>query len=228
MMNISNILHRRFRSVHSQPNLKARYDAVSTTWDKTLHKLRMPQVYAHLWHDMYRRELLSRQPKRVLDIGMGTGALVQALLNTGAEIQEVNGIDISSQMLVIAQQNLASYEGRFKLYQQDVSKWNAPHNHYDLIMSAHTLEHVSEPKAVIEQVYCSLRDGGSFLLVITRESLWGQYIRYQWHDVYPTTASTARTWLEHVGFREIEWLPLRGNFISGYGSLALIARKPRK
>ncbi|MEL6149892.1 MAG: class I SAM-dependent methyltransferase [Chloroflexota bacterium] len=211
---------------HSHKGLATRYDAAASTWDDTLRKLRMPQVYKHLFEDIAHRNLLPGHVQHVLDIGIGTGALSGALLDVRPGVRELTGFDISTCMLEEAHHNLANAGARVRMQQQDVSQWQAPHEVYDMVISAHTLEHLNDPAIAIDQIFRSLRPGGTFVLMMTRQSLWGRYIRYQWNDVSPTCPHTVSTWLEQAGFGSVTQMRLRGNFISGAGSLAMVGCKP--
>lgn len=224
----SGMLASRLRALpaRSDLGLAERYDEAAPTWDTTLRKLRMPQVYANLIADLSRDGLLPARLQHVLDIGIGTGALAHALLNQASGIQVLDGFDISAAMLASARANLKQSGIQLNLCQQDITDWRVQPNRYDIVISAHTLEHVSDPTAVVEKVYGSLRDGGSFLLMVTRQSLWGRYIQARWHTVQPTTVRELQLWLAQAGFEAIHHIPTRGNLISRGGSLAVIAKKP--
>lgn len=78
------------------------------------------------------------QPRRILEIGCGTGANLVRLARTfpGAEIE---GIDLSSDMLAVARRKTAPYAGRVTLHHeaydaQFVCRWP-----YDLIVLSYCL-----------------------------------------------------------------------------------------
>ena len=114
-------------------------------------------------------ERLSFTPRTVVDLGCGSGAVTVPLARAG---YEVTGIDISPDMLAIAQ-NKADKAGLDILFlNMDMRTFALP-SPVDCVISAldcvNYLEGLDDAGAAFERVYDSLRDGGVFIFDINSE-----------------------------------------------------------
>lgn len=82
------------------------------------------------------------RPQKILEVGCGTGRNLEALAKQFSDA-EITGIDLSSDMLAIAQKKLTSYQNRMKLIEQ---QYNRPLTNdigevieYDLILFSYAL-----------------------------------------------------------------------------------------
>ena len=85
------------------------YNQAATWWHQHLHRLGYQQAYQTVWTELQNRHLLQfwQDHPRICDCGIGTAALSLALtqsLNTAAHI---TGIDLSTEMLDQAHQQLS-------------------------------------------------------------------------------------------------------------------------
>ena len=108
-------------------------------------------------------------PKTVVDLGCGSGAVTIPLARAG---YEVTGIDISPDMLAVAQ-NKADEAGLDILFlNMDMRTFALPAP-VDCVISAldcvNYLEGLEDAGAAFERVYDSLRDGGVFIFDINSE-----------------------------------------------------------
>lgn len=95
--------------------------------------------------------------RRVLDIGCGAGLLTNALAKVG---HQVSGIDISSGSLEVAKR----YDTTRSVDYQTSSAYALPYpdEHFDVVCAMDVLEHVEEPKKLIDEASRVLKPGGQF------------------------------------------------------------------
>jgi ubiquinone/menaquinone biosynthesis C-methylase UbiE len=87
------------------------------------------------------QNLLTRlNPRKILDIGCGSGRLFPLYLSCG--IREVYGQDISSQALAKARKRYDEAGEIIHLTQQTVTGLDFPHHYFDLVISNRVLQHI--------------------------------------------------------------------------------------
>lgn len=202
--------------------LAQQYDSEAPTWDRKLQYLGFNRVYEQLFRDLKNRGGLSylRHDAQVLDMGIGTGALTAALLKSTALNLRITGVDISPEMLHVAEKRLSQLGARYTLLQTDIGALSSMTHNYNLIICAHVLEHLANPAACVTQVRQMLTPGGRFMLVITRCGPWGYYLRHRWH-ITPATPFIVREWFEQAGLTEVAFVPLQGMPWSQFKSIAV-------
>jgi SAM-dependent methyltransferase len=107
-------------------------------------------------------------PKSVVDLGCGTGSLAIPLAHEGFT---VTGIDISEDMLAVAQQKVDNYsstplKGSLAWIQQDLREWELPEPVDTVICFCDCLNYLLEEEDVVQafhQTYKGLKPGGLFL-----------------------------------------------------------------
>jgi ubiquinone/menaquinone biosynthesis C-methylase UbiE len=103
------------------------------------------------------------QELKILEIGCGTGELTAQLLKHFPNAA-IFGIDVSSDMLNLAQQKLADYQPRLRLIKQNVTDLNFPKDTFDLIISSSVWHYLTDPKTVLEHIYRVLKPKGYLLI----------------------------------------------------------------
>lgn len=101
---------------------------------------------------------------RVLDLGCGTGAVLERLVATGAPFSMYTGVDLSTAMLARAQAKLGGLPG-VRFAQLDLRQDPLPAGPFDLITSAWALEHLPDPGQVVASAWNRLRPGGHLVLL---------------------------------------------------------------
>lgn len=210
------------RTVQSS-QLSQKYDAVATTWDRKLHRLGFHHVYNRLCQDLSDRGEFNNlgAEANILEIGIGTAAFTEAVLQRTNCLPHVTGIDISREMLKIASKRLSAMNVRHRLMCMDINTLSDVSNQYDLIICSYVIEHLDHPKAHINQIRQILTSGGKFLLLITRKGLWGEYIRYKW-NISPASTEEVESWFDQAGFTNITELPVNGTPFSRFTSIAML------
>ena len=102
------------------------------------------------------------QPKKVIDLGAGTGALAQAVLQR-CEGAKVELIDADAEMLDQARERLAPFAARV---QYTVRAFQGPLPACDAVVASLALHHVptlAEKRTIFGAIHAALRPGGVFI-----------------------------------------------------------------
>lgn len=104
--------------------------------------------------------------EKVLDLGCGTGNLLQKAAAVVGETGECWGVDISGDMLEMAREKL-SFLNNIKLKQVDISL-GLPYaeQNFDLVCACDLLQEIPSVSFLAEEVYRILKKGGTFRSVI--------------------------------------------------------------
>jgi 2-polyprenyl-3-methyl-5-hydroxy-6-metoxy-1,4-benzoquinol methylase len=96
---------------------------------------------------------------RILDICCGDGRGLQQFKEMG--FIDVNGVEISDEKISFAK------EFGYNIFKQDIccGSFNFGEK-YDIIYSSHTIEHVLNPEYTIKNIMNSLKDDGTFFLIL--------------------------------------------------------------
>lgn len=144
---------------------------------------------------------------QLCDVPVGTGRLAQGLLEMGFR---VHGIDISPEMLSVAQRKLASHGDRFTTEVADARTLGANGPRFDAALCARVLMHfpLNEQAEFLAGVTRATRNR-----VVFTQSLDSTYQRFrrflkkllghQKPATYPITNKQIRTLLELSGLREV-------------------------
>lgn len=188
--------------------LEGHYDKVSDTWHATISQLGFEGAYA----DLIGRALAATpvQPVNnalhVLDAGIGTGAMSAAFVDNYAGAIDLTGIDISADMLAQAERRLKQNHLSAQFLQADVNNLPFADNTFDVVLVAHVLEHMADPKRALAELHRVLRPGGRLIACVTQRSSAGAYIQLKWRT-HRVDTSTARGWLWDCGFTAVRAFP---------------------
>jgi ubiquinone/menaquinone biosynthesis C-methylase UbiE len=98
----------------------------------------------------------------VLDLGCGTGDLLRTLGTLLGEEACCVGIDLSWEMLAVAQAKIADCPHTYGIQTDVTQPLPFADETFDLVASLNLLQEVSAPTLVLEEVYRILKPGGSF------------------------------------------------------------------
>lgn len=108
----------------------------------------------------------------VLDAGCGTGNFSIKLAHKG---YQVTGIDISGEMLIIAEQKAALTNLNITFAPMDINNLGFPDHSFPAVLSMAAFEFIQEPHKAYQELYRVVKPGGLILIgTINRDSLWGQ------------------------------------------------------
>lgn len=118
-----------------------------------------------------------RQNNRFLDVGCGAGALLKAAVSEGWEAE---GVEVSqSSVEYLQKQNI-------KVFYGDLMKANFPEGSFDVVTAVEILEHISNPDAVLKEIYRVLRPGGLLWATTPHgRGASGKLLGVQWTCVAP-------------------------------------------
>lgn len=117
------------------------------------------------------RLLAPRDGERFLEIGFGTGRLVELLLDAGPNVM-VCGVDPTPTMLEVASQRPAvvAARSRVELRQGKDSPLPWQNDFFDGVAALHSFQFWSEPTVSIHEIHRVLRPGGRLLLILRDHS----------------------------------------------------------
>lgn len=212
-------------------SVKKYFESALTDYDSCCSRVvpRNSQLQKVLAHSI---PLASSGRPKMLDIGFGTGLTAMNVLGRfpGASIL---GIDFSSKMLAQAAKRMAAFEGRVRLLNQDVTKYE-PNDGFDVVYSAiaiHNLSHKQKQELFAKICRC-LNKGGCFVNAdfISFGSAYMQASVNEFYEAFlkrnlsgkslehwlahakeqdmPATLKDQFSWLEQAGFSSVEcvWL----------------------
>lgn len=210
----------------NQDYYQHRYNEAAPNWDRTLARLGQNEMYHKMFVELQKRSWLHihHDSYHVLDVGIGSGALSLGLLATTDHTVQITGMDISPVMLAQAKSNLNKLGIHPELRQENIEHTALVKPSHDLVISAHMLEHFDDPKLALRKMVSLLKPGGSLLVLVTKDSLFGQLIRFQW-GIQPTTSHRLTQALADVGLIYISSIKLEPLHFWMHSSIAMIAVK---
>ncbi|ASP31854.1 class I SAM-dependent methyltransferase [Labrenzia sp. VG12] len=209
----------------SADDLRQAYDDQAPMWTGKLMKLGFLEAYRKVMAEFTEGDdLVGGTPFRVLDCGVGTGALSAAFAHEVAQPFDLSAVDISPSMLSEARRNLSDLNLRFDGQIADMHSLPFETDSFDRVICAHTVEHLGSPKAAISEMCRVLRPGGKLLLVVTRKSALGAYIHLKWRT-QRLDPEVVKTWLEQCGLKDLEELPVGTGAWTRLWSTAIAGRK---
>jgi 2-polyprenyl-3-methyl-5-hydroxy-6-metoxy-1,4-benzoquinol methylase len=117
-----------------------------------------------------------RQQGRILDVGCGIGGFVHAAQQAG---WDSHGVDVSSSVEIPKSKGL-------KVFQSTLEGANFPEGYFDVVTLFDVIEHIPDPKAMVQQAARVLRPGGCiFLLTPNQGSLLAKILKERWEMIEP-------------------------------------------
>lgn len=209
--------------------IEYQYDKAANTWQSKISRLGFEIAYAKLVDQVVPEvnDAVKTIPLKVLDAGIGTGAMASAFASRCGHPIDLTGIDLSSKMLKQADKNLQKYNISANLFQSDVTDLPFPNNSFDVVLVAHVLEHMVSPEATLTGLTRVLKPGGVLIACVTLRSSVGAYIQLKWR-IHRADKQTVVGWFQRCGMHVIRTVPLARScsplkFSAGYiGRKALV------
>ncbi len=147
--------------------------------------------------------------KRLLDIGTGTGRVLQLL---GQHVDQGLGVDLSREMLAVARANLADPGyAHFSLRQADMYQLPVADGSFDLIVLHMVLHFSDRPAEVIAEAARALAPGGHFLIADFAPHTMEELREEQAHRRLGFAHGEVETWCADNGLDTIEVCDLDGD-----------------
>jgi SAM-dependent methyltransferase len=156
------------------PRLEENYDYDSYYRPE---KLVIPEFLERRLDEIVTAFLPYRQNGRLLDVGFGAGSLLQAAGRAG---WQSHGIEVSQR----AVEHLRN-QG-FEVQQGTLEEAAYPDNHFDVVTAVEVIEHVPEPRLLLQEIARILRPGGLFWATTPHcHGLSARLLGMRWSTICP-------------------------------------------
>jgi ubiquinone/menaquinone biosynthesis C-methylase UbiE len=162
--------------------------------------------------DWVRQALLDRiqtHPRRILDLGCGTGSTTLALKQMFPDA-EVVGIDLSPYMLVVADEKAHQAGLKVTFQQHNAEQTNFPSACFDLITASLLFHETPRPTsiAILREAFRLLQAGGEILILdgnqlVLRHTEWLTQI-FEEPYIQDFAAGSVDAWMGAVGFGMVQ------------------------
>ncbi|MET1414489.1 class I SAM-dependent methyltransferase [Roseibium sp. HPY-6] len=214
------------RKAYPVQQLRRRYDAIAPGWDRKVSRLGFPSAYRGLIRRVLPelQEMVPGPGIRVLDCGAGSGALSKAFAVEMKQPFDLSVVDISPRMLTLAEKALQAEGVRCRPELADMRTLPFKNEEFDLVMCAHTIEHLPDPETALAEALRVLKPGGTLILVLTRKSLFGAYVHLKWRT-QQLSSSGVLGWLKNEGLTDAHNLRVGTGVWTRNLSRAIVGRK---
>jgi 2-polyprenyl-3-methyl-5-hydroxy-6-metoxy-1,4-benzoquinol methylase len=144
------------------------FTALESNWNRISYPLIMPHVV---------EALQANRPRRILDLGRGTGVYGRLLSSQGAR---VSGTDLSPEAIRPCRQSPHD-----QVKQCDAEHVDFPAETFDLVFTSEVLEHVDDYRAMLREIFRLLKPGGVVLLTTTLYGTSVYQMIYAYHGGFP-------------------------------------------
>lgn len=118
-----------------------------------------------------------RKTNRLLDVGCGAGNLLLAARKNGWDAQ---GVDVAANSIKHIRE--LGFEG----FHGELQKANYPSQHFDVVTAAEILEHLAEPRLLLQEIARVLRPGGLLWTTTPHaRGLSGRVLGIKWRCIWP-------------------------------------------
>ncbi len=165
---------------------------------------RMHELEDEYWWFVARRDLIAGlltdlklpAPLRILDIGCGTGAMLDVLAPYG----DVVGADYSPEALSYCARRGTDSGKRYKLTRADIRCMPFQSGSFDVVTAMDVIEHIDDDGVALREIARVLRPGGFLLATVPAyRSLWSEH-DVALHHYRRYTAHTFRSVIAQAGF----------------------------
>ena len=195
-------------------------------WSRFFHRSDDQRCYSEYRHsnimrNRYERrawEIAFHKGDRVLDIGCGTGYLIEKLKEEMPFILDCVGIDISANAVMLARKR--DPDARF--YQADSEQLPFSDESFDVVLFYSVFQYITNPNIAINEAYRVLKNGGRILFTIHKSALdifiipsilhrLYNLIRWRWlqsnHITYSQSLSkTRKKAFSALNFLSLDWI----------------------
>jgi SAM-dependent methyltransferase len=166
-----------------------------------------------------------RKNNRLLDIGCGAGNLLAAARKNGWDGQ---GLDVSAS----AVKHVRGLG--FDVYEGELQDAAFPSQHFDVVTAAELLEHLIDPRPLLQEVARVLRPGGLFWTTTPHaRGLSGRMLGLKWRCIWPPehlqlfSIRGLTKLLRDAGFRQLRIDATGGNPIEIFHAMGAVKDAPK-
>lgn len=158
------------------------YNQAAPNWHRLIQRFGVSRAYTQLFQSLQQSAVLDhlKDNSIICDCGVGTGAFSLALAKYVSSKIKVIGVDISPEMLTLAHQLFLQKGINHEIYHGDVNQLPFDDNTFNLVMSAHMLEHLPNPTMGLQEMVRVLRPGAPLIIAVTRPGLLGFWLESRW------------------------------------------------
>lgn len=205
------------------------YDQLSSKYSELIIKC-VPR-YPELIYNMFQYIPEKFSPKRILDLGCGTGNLTDQMFKKYPEA-EIDALDISEEILNESRRRF-NHTPNIRYIQADFKSLHLPPGSYDLVMSSIAIHHIEDTEKIklYKEVFQALSNGGIFIFADQTRGITDEIYKKNiscWKEEAMKLGSTLENWdmwmahqdahdfhtpvnwhfqeLEKAGFRETDLL----------------------
>jgi 2-polyprenyl-3-methyl-5-hydroxy-6-metoxy-1,4-benzoquinol methylase len=138
---------------------------------------------------------------RLLDVGSGSGALLDRMRALGWEVE---GVDVDASAVENARRK------GLNVHLGDLEGCKFPDGSFDVVTLSHVIEHVEDPQRLLRECHRILKPSGRLVLVTPNAQSWGHRVfRDRWRGLevprhlFVFTVSTLRYFAESANFRTV-------------------------
>lgn len=203
------------------------YNTVSKDYNKFIHRA-VPRYPEMLWA-IFQYIPKDLKPKRILELGCGTGNLSELIVKTYPNAEKVL-VDISEKVISQCKSRLENND-RIEYCQADINELDFPADSFDLIVSSITIHHLKhhEKELLFRKALNWLTNEGVFTysdqfagvtkeIYVNHMNLWHQFVlnsgcnedewemwmKHQDEHDYHATAVAQLSWLKKANFNSVD------------------------
>lgn len=166
-----------------------------------------------------------RKTNTLLDLGCGAGDLLEAARRNGWQAE---GVDVAAHVV-----NHVRQRG-FEVFEGELHEARYPSGRFDVITAAELLEHVFEPRALLQEVARILRPGGLFWTTTPHaRGISARTLGLKWRCIWPPehlqlfSIGGLKALLREAGFRDVHVDTTGGNPIEIWHALGRTKSAPK-
>lgn len=171
----------------------------SNTWKSKTRK-----AMAEREMDFINYYLVKYKPKKILDIGVGTGRILENLLKNTPNYSEIYGIDLVNEMVSFCKQKYKNSK-KIKLIKVcDISKENINiQESFDFITAIRVLKYNKNWQEILKKIFNKLNKNGLLIFCMPNHNSINRFVKHK-IPTYRSTSGELKQILKKVGYKTIE------------------------
>jgi ubiquinone/menaquinone biosynthesis C-methylase UbiE len=165
--------------------IRHHWDRRASTFDDEVGHSLVSDEQRRAWLDLLSR-FAGQAPRRVLDVGCGTGFLALGFAELG---HTVTGIDLSPQMIDRARRKAEQAGKEVDFHECDAAALDSADETYDVVVARHVIWNLPDPERGVAEWLRVLRPGGRLVLI---EGKWADNDALALANARPTSQIFAR------------------------------------